>query len=594
MRFSSTPLSAPNYGGTGRSAPIGRESRASAQLESASPCILAGGLTPENVADAIVAVRPDGVDVASGVERRPGVKDAKTRSEFVAAARAGCIRQLMIRLVPAQTVRLRVRRPQPASCSACQRSHRTQLQSRFNAMRISELRRMLCRKWPPRNCRTKFSIVRRPSSTAWPNGAARKSSLAQNEMPGLMALREKYGRTKPLTGARIAGCLHMTIQTAVLIETLHELGAEVTWSSCNIFSTQDHAACAIAKAGIPVYAWKGMTNEEFDWCIEQTLFFPSGEPLNLILDDGGDLTAMVHDKFPELLGGIRGLSEETTTGVHRLYQMHERGELKVPAINVNDSVTKSKFDNLYGCRESLADGIKRATDIMIAGKVVVVAGYGDVGKGCAQSMRGLGARVIVTEIDPIIALQAAMEGYEVTTMEEAVEQGDIFVTTTGCRDIITGKHMSQMKNDAIVCNIGHFDLEIDMAWLEGEVKAGRVKKQNIKPNTVGAVDKYTFADGHSILVLAEGRLVNLGCATGHPSFVMSNSFTNQVLAQLALWTETDKYELGVHVLPKKLDEEVARLHLAKLGVKLTKLTQKQADYLGIPVDGPYKPEYYRY
>ena len=422
----------------------------------------------------------------------------------------------------------------------------------------------------------------------------REIELAENEMPGLMALREKYGRTKPLQGARIAGCLHMTIQTAVLIETLKELGAEVTWSSCNIFSTQDHAAVAIAKVGVPVYAWKGMNAAEFDWCIEQTLHFPSGEPLNLILDDGGDLTAMVHDKYPELLSGIRGLSEETTTGVHRLYQMHERGELKVPAINVNDSVTKSKFDNLYGCRESLADGIKRATDIMVAGKVVVIAGYGDVGKGCAQSMRGLGARVVITEIDPIIALQAAMEGYEVTTMEDAVEEGDIFVTSTGCRDVITGKHMSLMKNDAIVCNIGHFDLEIDMAWLEGEVKNGRVKKVNIKPSREGAVDKYTFADGHSILVLAEGRLVNLGCATGHPSFVMSNSFTNQVLAQLALWTETDKYELGVHVLPKKLDEEVARLHLGKLGVKLTRLTQKQADYIGVPVEGPYKPEYYRY
>jgi adenosylhomocysteinase len=418
--------------------------------------------------------------------------------------------------------------------------------------------------------------------------------LAENEMPGLMALREKYGPSQPLKGARIAGCLHMTIQTAVLIETLRDLGAEVTWSSCNIFSTQDHAACAIAKAGIPVYAWKGMNNEEFDWCIEQTLIFPSGEPLNLILDDGGDLTAMVHDKYPEMLAEIRGLSEETTTGVHRLYQMHARGDLKVPAINVNDSVTKSKFDNLYGCRESLADGIKRATDIMIAGKVVVIAGYGDVGKGCADAMCGLGARVIITEIDPIIALQAAMEGYQVTTMEEAVEEGDIYVTTTGCRDIITGKHMSQMKNDAIVCNIGHFDLEIDMAWLEGEVKAGKVKKQNIKPSTVGAVDKYTFADGHSIVVLAEGRLVNLGCATGHPSFVMSNSFSNQVLAQLALWTETDKYEVGVHVLPKLLDEEVARLHLAKLGVKLTKLTQKQSDYIGVPIEGPYKPEYYRY
>jgi adenosylhomocysteinase len=418
--------------------------------------------------------------------------------------------------------------------------------------------------------------------------------LAENEMPGLMALREKYGRSKPLTGARIAGCLHMTIQTAVLIETLRELGAEVTWSSCNIFSTQDHAACAIASEGVPVFAWKGMTPQEFDWCIEQTLFFPSGEPLNLILDDGGDLTAMVHDKFPELLEGIRGLSEETTTGVHRLYQMHERGELKVPAINVNDSVTKSKFDNLYGCRESLADGIKRATDIMVAGKVVVIAGYGDVGKGCAQSMRGLGARVVITEIDPIIALQAAMEGYEVTTMDEAVEEADIFVTATGCRDVITGKQMAQMKNDAIVCNIGHFDLEIDIAWLEAEIKAGRAQKQNIKPSNIGAVDKYTFADGHSIVVLAEGRLVNLGCATGHPSFVMSNSFSNQVLAQIALWTEPEKFDIGVHVLPKKLDEEVARLHLAKLGVKLTKLTQKQADYIGVPIEGPYKPEYYRY
>ncbi|RIK88630.1 MAG: adenosylhomocysteinase [Planctomycetota bacterium] len=419
--------------------------------------------------------------------------------------------------------------------------------------------------------------------------------LAENEMPGLMALRQKYGQTKPLTGARIAGCLHMTIQTAVLIETLVELGAEVTWSSCNIFSTQDHAACAIAKAGVPVYAWKGMTEQEFDWCIEQTLFFPSGEPLNMILDDGGDLTAMVHNKYPELLAGIRGLSEETTTGVHRLYQMHERGELKVPAINVNDSVTKSKFDNLYGCRESLADGIKRATDVMVAGKVVVIAGYGDVGKGCAQSMRGLGARVVITEIDPIIALQAAMEGYEVTTMEDAAPRGDIFVTTTGCRDVITGEHMSRMKNDAIVCNIGHFDLEIDMAWLNAEVKAGRWTKERIKPADVGAVDKFTQkANRHSIIVLAEGRLVNLGCATGHPSFVMSTSFTNQVLAQLALWQNADDYELGVHVLPKKLDEEVARLHLPKLGVKLTKLTQKQAEYIGVPVDGPYKPEYYRY
>ena len=418
--------------------------------------------------------------------------------------------------------------------------------------------------------------------------------LAENEMPGLMALREKYGQTKPLSGARIAGCLHMTIQTAVLIETLMELGAEVTWSSCNIFSTQDHAACAIAKAGIPVYAWKGMNEEEFDWCIEQTLTFPSGETLNLILDDGGDLTAMVHNQFPEMLEQIRGLSEETTTGVHRLYQMFENGDLKVPAINVNDSVTKSKFDNLYGCRESLADGIKRATDVMVAGKVVVIAGYGDVGKGCAQSMRGLGARVILTEIDPILALQAAMEGYEITTMEDAVAEGDIFVTTTGNRDIITGEHMSKMKNDAIVCNIGHFDLEIDMAWLNGEVDSGRVTFDRIKPAEVGAVDKYTFADGHAILILAEGRLVNLGCATGHPSFVMSNSFTNQVLAQMALWNETEKFPLGVHVLPKDLDEEVARLHLEKLGVKLTRMTQAQSDYIGVPVDGPYKPEHYRY
>jgi adenosylhomocysteinase len=411
--------------------------------------------------------------------------------------------------------------------------------------------------------------------------------LAENEMPGLMALRKKYGASKPLKGARIAGCLHMTIQTAVLIETLKELGAEVTWSSCNIFSTQDHAAAAIAKAGFPVYAWKGMNNEEFDWCIEQTLFFPDGKPLNMILDDGGDLTAMVHQKYPELLGDIRGLSEETTTGVHRLYQMHAQGTLKVPAINVNDSVTKSKFDNLYGCRESLADGIKRATDVMVAGKVVVVAGYGDVGKGSAHSMRSLGARVIVTEIDPINALQAAMEGFEVTTMEEAAARGNIFVTCTGCRDIITGKHMEAMPDDAIVCNIGHFDLEIDMAWLNGQKN---VKKVEIKPQ----VDRYTFPNGRSILVLAEGRLVNLGCATGHPSFVMSNSFTNQVMAQLALWQEPDKYPLGVHRLPKELDEEVARLHLEKLGVKLTKLTKAQSDYIGVPVEGPYKPDYYRY
>ena len=411
--------------------------------------------------------------------------------------------------------------------------------------------------------------------------------LAENEMPGLMALREKYGRSQPLKGARIAGCLHMTIQTAVLIETLKALGAEVTWSSCNIFSTQDHAAAAIAKANFPVYAWKGMSTEEFDWCIEQTLFFPDGEPLNMILDDGGDLTAMVHQKYPELLSGIRGISEETTTGVHRLYQMHARGELKVPSINVNNSVTKSKFDNLYGCRESLADGIKRATDVMVAGKVVVVCGYGDVGKGCAHSMKSLGARVIVTEIDPINALQAAMEGYEVTTMDEAAPRGNIFVTATGNCDVITGKHMQVMPNDAIVCNIGHFDLEIDMAWLNGQKN---VRRTEVKPQ----VDRYTFPNGRSIIVLAEGRLVNLGCAHGHPSFVMSTSFSNQVLAQIALWTEQENFPLGVHVLPKKLDEEVARLHLDKLGVKLTRLTPKQSDYIGVPVEGPFKAEFYRY
>ncbi|MEE9602135.1 MAG: adenosylhomocysteinase [Thermoguttaceae bacterium] len=413
-------------------------------------------------------------------------------------------------------------------------------------------------------------------------------NLAENEMPGLMALRRRYGKTRPLGGAHIAGCLHMTIQTAVLIETLTELGADVTWSSCNIFSTQDHAAAAIAATGVPVYAWKGETDEEYDWCIEQTLVFPDGKQLDLIVDDGGDLTAIVHsEKYRRLLGGIKGLSEETTTGVHRLYQMYEQGELGIPAVNVNDSVTKSKFDNLYGCRESLADGIKRATDVMIAGKVVVVCGYGDVGKGCAHSMRSYGGRVLVTEIDPICALQAAMEGFEVVTMDEAAPQGNIFVTATGCRDIIVGKHFEAMRNDAIVCNIGHFDLEIDVAWLEGR---SDVKKQTIKPQ----VDSYTFPDGHSIILLAEGRLVNLGCATGHPSFVMSNSFTNQVLAQIALWTEPEKYPLGVHTLPKKLDEEVARLHLDQLGVGLTKLTQAQADYLGIPADGPFKPDYYRY
>ncbi len=411
--------------------------------------------------------------------------------------------------------------------------------------------------------------------------------LAENEMPGLMALREKYGESKPLKGSRIAGCLHMTIQTAVLIETLTALGAEVRWSSCNIFSTQDHAAAAIAATGVPVFAWKGMNEEEFDWCIEQTIFWPDGKPLNLILDDGGDLTAMVLDRFPELLKDIRGISEETTTGVRRLEILQEEGKLPIPAINVNDSVTKSKFDNLYGCRESLADGIKRATDIMVAGKVVVIAGYGDVGKGCADAMQGLGARVIITEIDPIIALQAAMEGYQVTTMEEAAPLGDIFVTTTGCCDVICGEHLDVMKHEAIVCNIGHFDSEIQIAYLEGRDDINEV---NIKPQ----VDKFVYPDGKAIIVLARGRLVNLGCATGHPSFVMSNSFTNQVLAQMALWDEKADFEVGVHMLPKQLDEEVARLHLHKLGVKLTTLTQKQADYLGVPVEGPFKPDYYRY
>jgi len=429
-----------------------------------------------------------------------------------------------------------------------------------------------------------FKVNPDPNLPGW---GRREMVLAENEMPGLMALRAKYGDSKPLAGARIAGCLHMTIQTAVLIETLVELGAQVTWSSCNIFSTQDHAAAAMAEAGIPVYAWEGMSEEEFDWCIEQTIFFPDGQPLNLILDDGGDLTAMVHERYPELLGDIKGLSEETTTGVHRLYQMHTAGDLKVPAINVNDSVTKSKFDNLYGCRESLADGIKRATDVMIAGKVAVVCGYGDVGKGCAHSLQRYGARVIVTEIDPINALQAAMEGFEVTTMDEAASRGNIFVTATGNRDIIMGRHMEQMPNDAIICNIGHFDLEIDVAWLNDKSGAS---KEEIKPR----VDRYTFEDGHSVLLLAEGRLVNLGCATGHPSFVMSNSFTNQVLAQMALWNEAENYPLGVHCLPKALDEEVARLHLDQIGVKLETLTNEQASYIGIPVKGPFKPEYYRY
>lgn len=421
--------------------------------------------------------------------------------------------------------------------------------------------------------------------------------LAENEMPGLMALRAKYGESKPLTGARIAGCLHMTIQTAVLIETLVELGAEVTWSSCNIFSTQDHAAAAVAAAGVPVYAWKGETDEEFDWCIEQTLMFPSGEPLNMILDDGGDLTAMVHDRYPELLTNIYGISEETTAGIHRLEVLNRSGALQVPSINVNDSATKSKFDNLYGCRESLADGVKRATDVMLAGKVAVVCGYGDVGKGCAASLKSYGCRVIVTEIDPINALQAAMEGYEVVTMEEACKEGRLFVTTTGNKDIILGNHIEQMPNDAILCNIGHFDTEIDVAWLEQQVADGAVSKDEIKAAEIGAVDRYTFKDsGRSVIILAKGRLVNLGCATGHPSFVMSTSFTNQVLAQMELWNsrENKAYDVKVHMLPKRLDEEVARLHLEQLGVKLTVLSDEQAEYLGIPVEGPYKPEHYRY
>lgn len=412
-------------------------------------------------------------------------------------------------------------------------------------------------------------------------------TLAEAEMPGLMALREEFGPSQPLKGARIAGCLHMTIQTAVLIETLVALGAEVTWSSCNIFSTQDHAAAAIAAAGIPVFAWKGMNEEEFNWCIEQTLFFGSEDrPLNMILDDGGDLTNMVFDNYPELAKGIKGLSEETTTGVHRLYERMENGTLLIPAININDSVTKSKFDNKYGCRESCVDAIRRATDVMIAGKVAVVAGYGDVGKGSAESLRGAGARVIVTEIDPICALQAAMEGYEVKKMIDAVKEADIVVTTTGCRDIITGEHFKVMKDKTIVCNIGHFDIEIDVAWLNQNY--GHTKN-TIKPQ----VDLYTI-EGKDVILLAEGRLVNLGCATGHPSFVMSNSFSNQVIAQLELWSNADKYENKVYMLPKHLDEKVARLHLAKIGVELDVLTAEQSSYLNIPAAGPYKPEYYRY
>jgi len=447
--------------------------------------------------------------------------------------------------------------------------------------------------------------------------------IAEQEMPGLMSIREKYSATKPLQGVRITGSLHMTVQTAVLIETLVALGADVRWASCNIFSTQDHAAAAIAASGIPVFAWKGETLKEYWWCTNQALSFPDGKGPQLIVDDGGDATLLIHKGFAaekdasvlnveasseeeeeilKLLKGLlaednqkwhrtvaewKGVSEETTTGVHRLYHMFEKGELLVPAINVNDSVTKSKFDNLYGCRESLADGIKRATDVMLAGKVVVVAGYGDVGKGSAHSMRSYGARVIVTEIDPICALQAAMEGFEVTTMEEAVKEGNVFVTTTGNKDVVTAQHMSQMKDQAIVCNIGHFDNEIQVSKME---RMDGVEKINIKPQ----VDEYKFPDGHSIFLLAEGRLVNLGCATGHPSFVMSNSFTNQTLAQIDLWEKRDEYEVGVYRLPKYLDEEVARLHLEKIGVKLTTLSKEQADYIGVKIEGPYKPEHYRY
>ncbi|PIE56657.1 MAG: adenosylhomocysteinase [Desulfobulbus propionicus] len=408
--------------------------------------------------------------------------------------------------------------------------------------------------------------------------------IAETEMPGLMALRDEYGRSKPLQGARIAGCLHMTIQTGVLMETLVALGAELRWSSCNIFSTQDHAAAAMVAAGIPTFAWKGETEEEFWWCIDQTIFGPDNWRPNMILDDGGDLTLVMHEKYPELLQEVRGISEETTTGVHRLFEMAKAGTLLTPAINVNDSVTKSKFDNLYGCRESLIDGIKRATDVMIAGKVAVVAGYGDVGKGCAQALRGMGATVLVTEIDPICALQAAMEGYRVVTMEEAAPVGEIFVTATGNVDVITRAHMEQMKDQSIVCNIGHFDSEIDIAGIRD------LTWENIKPQ----VDHVIFADGKRIIVLAEGRLVNLGCATGHPSFVMSNSFTNQVLAQIELWQHPERYQRQVYFLPKHLDEKVARLHLKKIDAHLTALTSRQAEYLGIDVDGPYKPEHYRY
>ncbi len=409
-------------------------------------------------------------------------------------------------------------------------------------------------------------------------------NIAETEMPGLMSLREAYKGKKPLKGARIAGCLHMTVQTAVLIETLIALGAEVRWSSCNIYSTQDHAAAAMAKKGIPVFAWKGETEEEYNWCVEQTITGPDGWHPNLVLDDGGDLTVLLHEKYPELLKNVKGLSEETTTGVHRLYEMHKEGKLKVPAINVNDSVTKSKFDNLYGCRESLVDGIKRATDVMIAGKIAVICGYGDVGKGCAQSLRALGATVWITEIDPICALQAAMEGYRVVTMDDVAHQANIFVTATGNVNVITHEHMLKMQNQTIVCNIGHFDSEIDIAALR------KYTWENIKPQ----VDHVLLPNGNRLIILAQGRLVNLGCATGHASFVMSTSFTNQVLAQLELWLHNDKYSIGVFVLPKHLDEMVARLHLQKLGVKLTQLTDEQAKYLNISVNGPYKDDLYRY
>jgi adenosylhomocysteinase len=432
-----------------------------------------------------------------------------------------------------------------------------------------------------------FSLAYKVKDVGLAEWGRKEINLAEAEMPGLMALREEFGKEKPLKGARIAGCLHMTIQTAVLIETLIDLGAEVKWSSCNIFSTQDHAAAGIAAKGIGVFAWKGQTQEESDWCIEQTLFFGSADrPLNMILDDGGDLTNMVFDKYPELIQHVKGLSEETTTGVHRLYERMEKGTLPIPAINVNDSVTKSKFDNKYGCKESLVDAIRRATDVMMAGKVAVVGGYGDVGKGSAASLRGAGARVIVTEIDPICALQAAMDGYEVKKMMDAVKEADIIVTASGCRDLIRSEHFYAMKDKAIVCNIGHFDIEIDIAWLN---KNYGKTKDTIKPQ----VDKYTI-DGKDVIVLAEGRLVNLGCATGHPSFVMSNSFTNQVLAQIELWLHSKKYENKVYVLPKHLDEKVARLHLKKIGVELDELSDVQSKYLNIPKEGPYKPEFYRY